>query len=217
MGAAAVVLTASAISSCGGTTEADQVLQDNGGKSLTAEDQLVERNLITSDDLSRVPAGSVKHAFLSYWSAISYQEWSVAAEFLGPELRDALKPAYLPATFDIEGQTALPQKPMIRDVIVSRGQTAVRYFVRDGSGELDATSMTWVKQDGDWYIVYSPTLDASYAAAVQQATQNEIDPTASTPSKAAIRAGARAKRAQAGTLAAPTAVPPATTSAPPGP
>ena len=198
---ASVLLLATAAAGCGGSSDADQALEDGGQNTpLTAEDRLVERKLVNADEVERQAPGSVERAFIAYWSAVTYREWSVAANFLSDEVRGALDPQYLADAFELENATGTPVKPMIRDVVTTRGQTTVRYYTRSSTGELRPTSMAWVRRGGEWFIRYSPTLDSSYGSAVQQAVQAEVNPTATEPSKAALRAAASASREQAKTL-----------------
>ena len=206
-GTVLLLLATGAGSSCGGASDADRALQEQTDEQrpLAAEDRLVERKLVSALDIRREAPGSVRRAFLEYWSAIEYQEWGVAVAFMSEEIRRALEPEYLVAALRAEGESNLPVRPPIRRVVTTRGLATVRYFVRASDGALRPTSISWSRRNGQWYVVYGATLDASYSAAVQQAVQNETDPTASTPSDEAVRAGARALGAQATTLAPPPA------------
>ena len=202
---AATFAVALVVGSCGGGSSA----QNGSGTQTAAEQQvplaaeeqrLEDRRLVTAEDLQAAAEGSVRRAFYDYWSAIENEEWSIALDYFPSEIRDRLRPETLVEALRIEAQTPIV-KPLIRAIRTARGdQTSIRYLVRRGDGKLRPTSMTWRQRGGRWYIVYCSTLDDSYSSAVQLATQGQIDPTAKTPSKEALRAGARARRAQAAAL-----------------
>jgi hypothetical protein len=204
--AAACAVVVLACSGCGGNSGANPAKQTTGevSRPLRAEDRIVERKLVTQQEVNGTRPNSVKRAFLEYWSALGYEEWSVAVEFLSRQIRRALEPQYMASALEIESQNSLPVKPLVRGVRTTRGETTVRYLVRTSAGRLRATSMAWMRRKGLWYVAYSPTLAESYGSAVQQAVQSDIDPVARQPSKRALSAGARAARALGPALAPAT-------------
>ena len=135
-GTVLLLLAAGAGSSCGGASDADRALQEQTDEQrpLAAEDRLVERKLVSALDIRREAPGSVRRAFLEYWSAIEYQEWGVAVAFMSEEIRRALEPEYLVAALRAEGESNLPVRPPIRRVVTTRGLATVRYFVRASDG-----------------------------------------------------------------------------------
>lgn len=171
---------------------------------LAAEEQrLEEQRQVRSGELERTPRGSVQRAFLGYVSALENEEWPVALAYYPRLTQHRLGPEMLVQALRREGANALV-RPLVRAIRTARGgQTIIRYYLRRADGTLRPTSMAWRKRDGRWYIDYSPTLDDSYSSAVQQAVQDRLDPTATTPSKAALSAGRRAARAQAAILSRP--------------
>ena len=204
MTTATVIAVAIGLASCGKNAPVtDTVKQADRERRLplaAEEKRLEERRLVSRDDLRKVPRRSVQHAFYEYWSALENEEWSVALHFYPRETQRRLKPATLVVALRIETQTPLV-KPLIRSARKTGGNEAsIRYYVRRGDGALRPTSMIWHRRRGRWYIAYCSTLDDSYSAAVQQAVQSTIDPTAKTPSKQALRAAEKARRAQAAAL-----------------
>lgn len=190
-----------ALVGCGSATDGDAVLEaQENGQPLGAEERLIERRLVTDKDTREAPDGTAQRAFLEYWAAISFEDWRTAIEFVAPSLRQAFDPGYLVRAVRIEGQNSVPVKPLVRGVQRTRGGTTIRYFVRTGDARLRPTSSTWTKQNGWWYLTYSATLDDSYAAAVQQGVQTEVNPNAKVASRRALREAARASRLQARTL-----------------
>lgn len=199
--AVALLAAATALASCGGSDEAGSAATATTPERrlpLEAEEKLAEqRRLVSAADLRRAQPGSVRRAFYDYWSALENEEWTIALDYFTPEARRRLKPQRLVAALRLEAQT-LPVKPLIRRIRPARAdQTSVRYFLRRADGQLRATSMIWRRRAGRWYIAYSSTLDESYATAVQQEIQASIAPAAQSPSEAALRAAALARRAQA--------------------
>ena len=201
---AAGIAAALAWSGCNGGTDTDRPLER---RPLTAEDRVVERTLVGEAELQRTDRGSVERAFLDYWAALGHEEWSLAVQYLSSDIRRAFQPEHVPAMLTLESQRNVPVKPLVRGRHTVAGQTAVRYFIRSGDGRLRPTSIAWVHRREGWYITYSPTLDVSYAGAVQQAVQQEIDPRATAPSRQSLRAGAKAARAQAAASLTPTSRP----------
>lgn len=199
----AVLLLAAVLVACGGETEADRILAAGSNKPLTAEDEIVERRLVTDDDVRKHPEGSAERAFLEYWNAVSYEDWASAVRFVDTGLRRALDTKNLVSAFAIEGQRNLPVRPLIRGAVRTRASVSIRYFVRTEQGKLRPTSSSWERRGEDWYLVYSATLDDSYASAVQQAKQTELDPLGATPDERAVRAGNEARRDSATTLEPP--------------
>ena len=202
--AAATLAAAALLVSCGGGSETKSAATATTPERrlpLAAEEKLVEeRRIVSSADLQRTRPGSVQRAFYDYWSALENEEWSIALDYFPAETQRRLQSRRLVAALRIEAHT-LPLKPLIRRVRAARAnQTSIRYFVRRSDGRLRSTSMTWRQRAGRWYIVYSSTLDDSYAAAVQQEVQSRVDPRARQASAAALRAAAAAQRAQADTL-----------------
>lgn len=193
------------VSGCGQATDGDRVLSGaTDNKPLSGEDQLIERKLVTDKDAREAPAGSAERAFLEYWTAVSFEDWATAVRYVDTSLRRILDVNYLVEALRIEGQNNVPVKPIIRDAARTRGSVSIRYLIRTSDGRLRPTSSSWEQRNGVWYMVYSSTLDDSYAAAVQQAVQNDVDPTATTPSRKAISAGSSARRAQSEALRPPS-------------
>jgi len=199
----AVLLMVPLLASCGGPTEADRLLATRTATTpLIAEDRQVESRLVSEGDVAKAPAGSARRAFLEYWNAISFEDWATAVRYLDVSVRKQLKPGYLVDALRTQGKEGMPVKPLIRTIIQRRGNTSIRYYVRTDQGQLRPTSSTWrQRKDGRWFLVYSAALDESYGSAVQLSVQNEIDPESPTASAAAVKAGRRATRAQAQTLA----------------
>lgn len=197
-----------ALGSCGGGPSAatrTSTLQHERRLPLAAEENRLARELVRPGDLLTARPNSVQRAFLEYWSALQNEEWTIALAYYPEQTQKRLGRGPLIAALQFEGATSTAVvKPLIRATHPARGnQTSVRYYLRRPDGTLRPTSITWRRQGGRWYIAYSATLDASYSSAVQQMVQDRIDPTASTPSKEAIRAGRRARRAQADSFVRP--------------
>ena len=193
-------LAAAALASCGsdagGTTTAPGA--DAGPRlPLPAEEELLQRRrLVTGTELRAAPAASVQRAFYEYWSALENEEWPIALRYFAPAIQRGLETEPFVAALRIELQ-APPVKPLIRSVRTARGgQTSVRYYLRQATGALRATSMIWRREGRRWHIVYCSTLDESYARAVQEQAQDGDGPAA------AQRAAARARGAQAAAVGA---------------
>lgn len=201
--APAILLMFPLLAGCGGPIEADRLLAARTTTTpLVAEDRQVESHLVSEADVARAPAGSARRAFLEYWNAISFEDWATAVRYLDVSVRKELKPGYLVDALRTQGKEGMPVKPLIRTIIQRRGNTSIRYYVRTDQGQLRPTSSTWRRRkDGRWFLVYSAALDESYGSAVQLSVQNETDPESPTASAQAIKAGRRATRAQARTLA----------------
>jgi hypothetical protein len=208
---ALVALVAIAGTGCGSSAkkaEAEKVIaaRDGETKPLEAEERFVERTRVADQDVADFKAGTPQRAFAEYWRAVDLEDYGTAVLFLSDRLRRQLDAQYLPIAFANERQNDHPLKPLVRGVRTVRGQTTLAYYTRAADGKLRPTSVSMERDGGQWYISFSPTLGESYGAAVQQAVQADIDPSARTAGRRAQAAGSSAARAANGVLA-PTPTP----------
>jgi hypothetical protein len=182
-----VCATALAVAGCA-TTDSEPV----NSQSIAAPAQ----NLLTSADISEVPAGTPGRAFLQYWSNLQYRAWSAALSAYEPTLARSIGVGQLVEALKTQAASFATSKPVLRGTTRVGDQYVVRYSIPDATGRLFASSISWRRSAGSWKIHYDTQLDGMLQLAAQTRVQNEIDPNASRPSKAAVQAGVQASRLQ---------------------
>jgi hypothetical protein len=158
-------------------------------------------NLISRSEVRDLPAGSVKQAFLEYWSALQFQAWAEAASFYKRALRDDIGTAAIISAKKLNAPSYPLLKPSLVAVNERGGLTTIKYSLRLEDGSKELSSIAWSEDEDNWQIVYDSRLDAE----LSQLAQNKVElanagvlPTdISKVSPAANRAGQRAAQAQA--------------------
>jgi hypothetical protein len=156
--------------------------------------------LVSQRDLRKTTVGSPQRAFLSYWSHLQHESWSLALNYFEPELAAALGEADLVEGFKIRSSYFRSVKPILYSSVRLGDEVVVRYRLRGLDTEVPV-SISWRRSGGRWRIHYDPQLDAMLQSSVQTRIQNELDPGAATPSREALKAGLRAGRRQSEYLA----------------
>lgn len=185
---AAALLIAFGASACGNSAE--------GPTSSTPPDNIVSRT-----EVDGYADGSVKHAFLEYWSSLQFQAWAEAASFYDSSFREEVGTAAIVGAKKVNAPSYPNLKPAIVEVTRQGDLTTIRYTLRLSDGTMERASVAWVKPGGSWQIVFDSRLDAELNQFAEN--QVEIDQNGALPtsvdqiSPAARRAGNAASQRQA--------------------
>lgn len=188
-------LAAAYLSACGGSSADDEARQLNSA-SIIAKNEPVRRFMVSEQSIARAPAGSVKRAFLQYWSDLQFQAWRTASQSYAPGLRDAIGDDVLIRALANQGPSYLASKPVISSIKVSGDRALIRYFRVKPDGATPASAEWMQTRDRSWVISFDPLLDPAVAQLRQLEVQQAIDPLAQKPIPAAVRVGNRARKLQ---------------------
>lgn len=158
-------------------------------------------NLLSAQEISKQPSGSVQKSFLGYWSSLQYRSWADAAAYYDPVFRDFVGTVSLIGAKKVSSSIYPLVKPKIERLGSDGPNTTIFYtlVLPDGTKELNST--TWRRNGGNWQIIYDSRLDAELG---QLATnQAEVKQSGALPSGTgpaspeAVRAGKAAEQEQA--------------------
>jgi hypothetical protein len=158
-------------------------------------------NIVSRAEVDGYPKGSVKHAFLEYWSSLQYQAWAEAASYYDQSFRDSVGTAAIIGGKKLNAPSYPLLKPSIVEVIHKGDLTTIKYTLRLSDGTRERASVSWLKVGDNWQIVFDSRLDAElnqFAANRVEVAQNGVLPTSlDQVSPDAVRAGSAAAQRQA--------------------
>jgi hypothetical protein len=158
-------------------------------------------NLVLRSEVDGPPEGSVKHAFLEYWSALQFQSWAEVASYYDPSFRDFAGTPSIIGAKKLNGPSYPDLKPSIVGVTRHSGLTTIKYTLWLSDGTKELASVTWQKVGGNWQIIYDSRLDAELSQFAEnrvEIDQNGVLPTSLDQiSPDAARAGSVATQSQA--------------------
>lgn len=163
--------------------------------SVIAKNDPVKRFLVSQSEIERAPSGSVRRAFLQYWSDLQFQAWDTAAQTFEPDLRRYIGKDALMRALANQGSSYRSSRPDIVATTTNGSKALIRYF-RIGTQDTAPTSISWVRANGRWMVAYDPLLDQALGDLRQLETQQNINPLEQKPLPAAVRAGTRARKVQ---------------------
>jgi hypothetical protein len=195
----AIAALACALTGCG-ASDGKRVSQELARQSIAPAVQALPSALISTRELAAAPAGSPMRAFLSMWSDLQWQSWPSALSYYQPGLVHYIGTSAMLDAFEFDGALFRTSKPKI-DGESQFGATRVtiRYVLSSATPAASApvpNSITWSQIGGQWEVAYYPELDGILASWAQTQAQQQIDPTAVTPSPGALAAGIRIEGAQ---------------------
>jgi hypothetical protein len=158
-------------------------------------------NLLSGEEISKEPSGSVERSFLGYWSSLQFRSWADAAAYYDPGFRDYIGTASVIGAKKVSSSVYPLVKPKIERLSSDGANTTIFYTLLLPDGTKELNSITWRKNGGNWQIVYDSRLDTELG---QLATnQAEVKKTGALPSGTgpaspeAVRAGKAAEQEQA--------------------
>jgi hypothetical protein len=154
----AALLLSVGVSACGNSAE--------GPTSLAPPD-----NIVSQSEVDRYAEGSVKRAFLEYWSSLQYQSWAEAAAYYDPSFRDSVGTAAVIGAKKLNAPSYPKLKPSIIGVTDKGDLTTIRYTLWLADGTKERASVTWQKVGGSWQIIFDSRLDAE----LNQFAQNRVE------------------------------------------
>ncbi len=174
---------------CGGGSSAQPLSQ----KSIATQVKQLREQLISRLDLQRARAGSVEHAFLSYWRSVQFADVERAEEAYEPGLRELIGRELLALAVRNSSPTYRVQTPVVDEVRVTRSNAVVRYFATPRVGGLTAlpASISWSRSAGGWRIRHNSALDAELKEAAQGLEQLRVTSSQALDPRA-VRAGEQA-------------------------
>jgi len=170
---------------------------DSGTKAGEENDPKEDLQLVTQRDREQQTGDSAERAFLDYWSELQFGDWSEATNEFDPRLVRFVGERRLAESLKANPPLYRKSKPKIIQVR-ERGvnRSSIRYTVRNVSGKAVPNTITFVREDGKWRILYDSLLDEILSAHAQTATQNKVQPGAKQPGREALDAAASAGRLQ---------------------
>lgn len=185
------IVAALVLAGCG--AEADEAAK-LGRTSVVEDASPVPEHLVGPAQIRDLPAGSVRRAFLEYWSRLQLQRWDAAVLMIDPRLR-AVGKAKIASALRRQGGVFLSQRPRLRtERKLGRGVVALKYGARLRDHPISTWSSSWHRTDGRWRILNDSFLDRALILDAQRSVQERIDATAKTPSPQAQRARRRTRR-----------------------
>lgn len=182
------VLASFVLASCGSS--------GTGPPSATAPN-----NILRPSEIDKYPAEDVERSFLEFWSNLQFHSWADVAAYYDSDFRDFVGTARL-IEAKKAGASVYPtlHPEMIRSS-ASRGITTVYYSLRLEDGSREPASTSWLREDGNWQMIYDSRLDAELAQIAQERVQfggDSASAESSEPLSAeALRAGKVAANTQA--------------------
>jgi hypothetical protein len=190
----ASLLTALVIAGCGGGVNSEA--RRLASKSIVQSPRPLNSVLVSDHEVAAQPSGPAR-LFLEYWSTLQYGDFYDAASYYSPALVRSIGIGRLVAA--LAGQAAYFRSALPQAIAVKRdndGHVSVDFLINAVNKPSIPASLSWQQVNGSWKIVYDGALDIYLSQYVELQVQQQIDPTAQTPSIQAGKAGARAKELQ---------------------
>jgi hypothetical protein len=151
-----------------------------GGGASESTASLPPSNLLRPSEISHYPAGSVQRSFLQFWSDLQFRSWADAVAFYDPRFRKFVGTATVISAKKANASAYPLLKPQIVRVGTNPTDTTIFYTVRLAEGTKELASTTWLKEGGNWEMIYDSRLDAELGQLARDRT--EIERTGSPPS-----------------------------------
>ena len=170
---------------------------DSGTDSSAQSEEEKTKQLVSERDRARFGDDAVENAFLNFWSDLQFLDFNSAVETYDPRLVEFIGGRRVEEALKLQRGLFVKSKPEIIRVRERGKRATVRYTVVDLDGELTPNTVTWIKDDGEWRILYDSLLDKLLTASAQTTAQKRINPDPKAPpAKQAIAAGEAASRLQ---------------------
>jgi hypothetical protein len=193
---AAVILGGLYMVGCGGGSEDEA--RELSQATVVRDVGPLKDVVYTQKDIERTPADSALRAFIEYRRLLQVQAWNAAARnFLAPGFVDFVGVKRVVAAYESQAAHYRSVRPSVEWVRRAGDTALVAYAVKDENGDTILHSIEWRLRKDRWAIVYDSFLDEAFATSEQTAAQNQVDPLAKRPGRAAVRAGAAARALQA--------------------
>jgi hypothetical protein len=197
---ALLVTAAMCVVGCGGDVKQEgQALR---AQSLLAGSPPLARAIVTDQEIAKYSPDSIQNAFLSFWQNLQFHSWRDGLSWYDPALQRFIGPQRI-----INGLEALASfyrvaKPVIDSVTRTGYDTMqIHYLVSLPAGPIELETIEWRRVGSAWRIEFDSFLNQGLVSYSEEAEQNQIDPTAQTPSVRAVHLGEKVGHIQAEYLA----------------
>jgi hypothetical protein len=185
---------------CGGKVKQEgQALR---AQSLLASSPPLARAIVTDQEIAKYPPSSVQYAFFNFWQALQFHAWRNGLSWYDTALQRFIGPQQIIDGLETLASYYRAVKPVVYSVkSTSYGTTQVRYLGVPPAGLTGLETVEWRRVRNTWRIEFDSFLSRGLVSYSEEAEQEQIDPSAQTPSRHAIRVGEAAGHLQARYLA----------------
>ncbi len=170
---------------------------DSGDDSSPNSREEKTKQLVSEKERAKFPEDSVENAFFNYWSNLQFLDFNTAVDTFDPRLVEFVQSSRLEDSLKLQRGLFLKSKPEIIRVRKRGNRASVRYTIVDIDGQVTPNTITWVRDDGEWKILFDSLLDKILSFHAQNKAQKRINPDPKAPpAKQAIEAGDSASRLQ---------------------